>query len=312
MTDYALRCDCALADSFVQQNLSLPGTFYVQADVGVPTSTLAALQAASDFASAALIDIDSSGPESAGIGLGDGSLSGSLDSPTTVNSPGFGVTSPNIFPADELVTVIAHYDGTDVHWTVNGTAVFAPALGGTPLGHLEFGGLGSDGVTGELYYVTNVKAGTTLGGTDLFADDFSSGDTSAWTITSGDATVVANPFPTVPFVAYATTADLFRVIRINSPTAAQVIAAQGDLDTASLEINAELDWADDHADPTPQQLELMKGVCIDRAADLWRHRESAAGILGIVDESIPTTPGRYSWARYVARLSVLKDQWGVA
>lgn len=111
---------------------------------------------------------------------------------------------------------------------------------------------------------------------------------------------------------YATTDDFFRVVKVRVPSAEQIVAAQGDLDTATLEINSELDWTDAHAPATTEQLELFKGVCIDRAADLWRHRESAPGILGIVDESVPSTPGRYSWARYAARLAVAKEQWGVA
>ena len=114
------------------------------------------------------------------------------------------------------------------------------------------------------------------------------------------------------FTAYATTDELFRILKVRTPSADQIAAAQGDLDTATIEINAEIDWASDHAAATADELELMNGVCIDRAADLWRHRESAPGILGIVDESMPATPGRYSFARYVARLSVLKSQWGIA
>lgn len=113
-------------------------------------------------------------------------------------------------------------------------------------------------------------------------------------------------------MAYATTDELFRILKVRTPTTDQTTAAQGDLDTASIEIDAELDWASGHATATSEQLELFKGVCLDRAADLWRHRETAAGILGITDETVPTTPGRYSWARYAARLSVAKDQWGVA
>lgn len=113
-------------------------------------------------------------------------------------------------------------------------------------------------------------------------------------------------------MAYATTADLFRVLKVREPSADQTAAAQGDLDTATIEIDAEIDLSADHASLTTVQLELVKGVCIDRAADLWRHRESAPGILGVVDEGVPSVPGRYSFARYVARLSVLKDQWGIS
>lgn len=113
-------------------------------------------------------------------------------------------------------------------------------------------------------------------------------------------------------MAYATTDDLFRVLKIRTPSTDQTAAAQGDLDTATIEIDSEIDLSSTHASLTTEQLELVKGVCIDRAADLWRHRESAPGILGVVDEAVPSVPGRYSFARYVARLSVIKDQWGLA
>lgn len=119
------------------------------------------------------------------------------------------------------------------------------------------------------------------------------------------------PAQNSPVEAYATTTEFFRIVKISSPSPDQTTAAQGDLDTATLEINSEIDFASDRV-LTEAELELVKGVCLDRAADLWRHRESAPGILGIVDEGVPSVPGRYSFARYVARLSVLKDQWGIA
>jgi hypothetical protein len=131
------------------------------------------------------------------------------------------------------------------------------------------------------------------------------------TSTAGNVTVVDDPFPDV-FTAYATTDELFRILKVRDATAAQIAAAQGDLDTATIEINSEIDWPDDHDPATTQQLELFKGVCIDRAADLWRHRESAPGILGVVDEAVPSTFGRYSWERYAQRLSPEKEQWGIA
>lgn len=129
---------------------------------------------------------------------------------------------------------------------------------------------------------------------------------------SGGRSIPTNPVQnTTGGAPYATTDELFRVLKVRTPSADQIVAAQGDLDTATIEINAEIDLADDHAPLTSDELELCRGVCIDRAADLWRHRESAPGILGIVDEGVPTQPSRYSFARYTARLSVLKDRWGV-
>jgi hypothetical protein len=112
--------------------------------------------------------------------------------------------------------------------------------------------------------------------------------------------------------AYATTSEFFRVVRVSTPTAAQIVAAQGDLDQATIEINQEIAWATDHAPATAEQLELLRNVCLNRGADLWRHRESAPGIITILDESTPSQPGRYSFSRYVQMLSPIKDQWGVA
>ena len=109
---------------------------------------------------------------------------------------------------------------------------------------------------------------------------------------------------------FTTTDELFRVLRIRTPTDDQTAAAERVLLVAAQEIMDEIDL---------NALELSAGdvaVCtsvnLDRAADLWRHTESAPGVLGVVDELQVTTPGRYSWGRYAARLSVVKDRWGIA
>jgi hypothetical protein len=128
---------------------------------------------------------------------------------------------------------------------------------------------------------------------------------------AGESAPTAPAQNTDSITAYALTDDLFRILKVNSPSASQTTAAQGDLDTATIEINSEIDVAADRLF-TVEELELLKDVCVNRAADLWRHRESMPGILGITDETLPSTPGRYSFARYVARLSVMKDQWGIA
>lgn len=110
---------------------------------------------------------------------------------------------------------------------------------------------------------------------------------------------------------YATVAELFRILKIRTPSEAQTLAAEADLSTATIEINHEIDLAADAPALTGEQLNIARGVCLDRAADLWRHRESAAGMLGIPDETIAAVqPMRYSWTRYAQRLSPLKNQWG--
>jgi hypothetical protein len=113
-------------------------------------------------------------------------------------------------------------------------------------------------------------------------------------------------------MAYATTTELARILHIRTPTAEQTIAMQGDLDTASLEIDDEIDLAADADALTAAQTALVKNVCLDRAADLWNHRESKAGATGLFgDEGLPM-PGRYSWERYAQRLANVKNQWGIA
>lgn len=114
-------------------------------------------------------------------------------------------------------------------------------------------------------------------------------------------------------MAYATTTELFRVLKVRNATDDQTAAANRVLDTATLEIDAELDRTDDAPDFTDAETALVESVCLDRAADLWRHTESIPGVLGGLDEAgISTTPGRYSWERYAQRLAPLKQQWGIA
>jgi hypothetical protein len=74
---------------------------------------------------------------------------------------------------------------------------------------------------------------------------------------------------------------------------------------------AEIDLVDP-GDLSESDVALCASVNLDRAADLWRHTESAPGILGVVDEAVPSTFGRYSWERYGQRLSTVKQQWGIA
>lgn len=113
-------------------------------------------------------------------------------------------------------------------------------------------------------------------------------------------------------MAYSSTTELFRVLKVRDASEAQTEAAERVLNVASLEIDRELDRPDDAPEFTEEEQALVDGVALDRAADLWRHTESIPGVLGGLDDLVPTTPGRYSFARYTARLSPLKSQWGVA
>lgn len=116
---------------------------------------------------------------------------------------------------------------------------------------------------------------------------------------------------------YGTTDELFRVLKVRTPTADQTAAAERCLNTATVEIDSELDRPSTAAAFTTEQEDLVTSVAIDRAADLWRHTESAPGILGVVEEapisdSVRYGYARYSWERYAQRLAPLKQQWGLA
>ncbi len=53
---------------------------------------------------------------------------------------------------------------------------------------------GNDPDVSAIVYIDNVKIGTTRGASNLFADDFEDGTLDAWTTTSGDVSVIDNPF----------------------------------------------------------------------------------------------------------------------
>ncbi len=104
--------------------------------------------------------------------------------------------------------------------------------------------------------------------------------------------------------------ELFRVLRVRQPSQDQTDAANRVILVAAQEIMSEIDLSS--LELTAGDVAVCQSVNLDRAADLWRHTESAPGVLGVVDEFASSTPGRYSWARYAARLSVVKDKWGIA
>lgn len=114
--------------------------------------------------------------------------------------------------------------------------------------------------------------------------------------------------------AFADTSELLRILKIRAPTTEQQTAAQRDIDTAYGEILDEIGITeDDVGDLTALQVALCEGVNLDRAADLWRHRESIAGVTGLLgDEGAIVAPARYSWERYAQRLANVKTSWGVA
>lgn len=128
----------------------------------------------------------------------------------------------------------------------------------------------------------------------------------------GDSSQTTVPVQNVQFDAFASTAELFRILKIRTPSADQRNAAERVLAAAAGEIRSEIDLAD-ATTLDGWEYDLCAQVNLDRAADLWRHTESIPGVTGLLgdDGSVPV-PGRYSWERYAQRLAPLKDQFGLA
>lgn len=98
-----------------------------------------------------------------------------------------------------LTVELHHQSGTHSDLYVDGALVTSatPPAGTTQT--VDVGQYGTSGPTvPSLAYVDWVKVGTTRGGTDLFADDFESGNLSAWTSSNGDVSVIDDPFTPVP------------------------------------------------------------------------------------------------------------------
>lgn len=114
------------------------------------------------------------------------------------------------------------------------------------------------------------------------------------------------PAPTVS--AYATVAELARVLRIRTPSSDQQIAMQRVLDAAALEIDNEIGLVAPYPVPAPA---LVVEVNLERAVEHWQQQESPFGIVGLT-EAVPTRTGQNTWERHAQKLAPLKQSWGLA
>lgn len=113
-------------------------------------------------------------------------------------------------------------------------------------------------------------------------------------------------------MAYATTTELARVLKLRNLSAEQTAALQRVLDVATGEIDAEIDLADDADALAGWQLELTEEVCLERAVEHWRQMESPFGLIGLGPELPAERTARDSWERHAHKLAPLKSQWGLA
>jgi hypothetical protein len=118
---------------------------------------------------------------------------------------------------------------------------------------------------------------------------------------------------TEAFTSYGSVSELFRILKIRTPSAEQTTAAERVLLAAAGEVNAEIDLAEtdslagwEHA--------LATEVCLERAVEHWRQQEAPFGLLPIGGElgGGAERTARDTWARHAHKLSPLKRQWGFA
>lgn len=110
---------------------------------------------------------------------------------------------------------------------------------------------------------------------------------------------------------YATADELFRILKIRTPSTEQETAAARVLVAATFEINQEIDRED--TDPVSgAEVSLAADVCLRRAAELWALQEVRFGLVGLGTEVGATYLARDSWAKYALDLAPLKGQWGFA
>ena len=110
-------------------------------------------------------------------------------------------------------------------------------------------------------------------------------------------------------MTYGDVEEMFRRLKINTPSTEQTEAATGMLVAATGEIDSEVDREDD--DPIAGwEISLAKEVCLQRAIELWR--ASPFGLIDIGGDFGATHTSADSWKRHAINLAPLKRQWGFA
>lgn len=90
-----------------------------------------------------------------------------------------------------------HYRNSDalIEFYINSNLVISDTSGTPgPIPTIIVGNALSVVSADSVAFLRDIKVGTTRGGTDILADDFSSGNFSAWTTVVDDCTLVADPF----------------------------------------------------------------------------------------------------------------------
>jgi hypothetical protein len=113
--------------------------------------------------------------------------------------------------------------------------------------------------------------------------------------------------PLPPPEVYGTVEELFRRLKIRTPTADQTTAADRILVAATGEVNKKMGRL---TDLDPAELALATEVTLERGAELWNESEVPFGAIGLDNPSGPVFVSRHS--RALAKLTVNQESWGCA
>lgn len=113
-------------------------------------------------------------------------------------------------------------------------------------------------------------------------------------------------------IGYTTVEELQRILKIRTASGEQTAAMTRVLTTALVEIDKEIDLADDANPLTDDEKQLAAEVQLERAVEHWQQEESPFGIIGLGSELGGTHTATDSWNRHAAKLAPLKNQWGFA
>lgn len=113
------------------------------------------------------------------------------------------------------------------------------------------------------------------------------------------------------FSSYGSVSELFRILKIRTPSAEQTVAAQRVLLASAARVNSEIDLAEGSTLSGPK-MALATEVCLEYACDLWRMQEVQIGLVGIGSEVGATYVARDLWEKHAISLEPCKDQFGFA
>ena len=127
---------------------------------------------------------------------------------------------------------------------------------------------------------------------------------------TGDTAPATEPVQNVAS-SFVTVDELFRVLKIRTPSPEQRAAGARVLASAYVEIQNEIDLRAD-VELTAGERNLAAEVNLERAVEHWRQQEAPFGLVELTGMGAAERTGRDSWERHAVKLAPLKDQWGIA